>query len=223
MKIFKRIAAVFMVAAIAFSMAACGSSFTKDVATLVQGNIDELYLGQYNEDYIKLVNTTRAECEQDYLDGIKAEAEFFVYYYNIEYTTDELMAEIQEMYKEIYSHSSYIVNEPSKLDDNTYALKVQIKPINIIQLVDEYWDEGMAAFYDKYEDADLEAMTEEEYMQFDSDWAHAILEMFYDQMPNIGYMDEESIAIQVTKGSDDVWKIADSDMGKIDELMIYYT
>ena len=217
MKKIKSALALLMAAVMCLSMAACGSSFEDNVAVLVRGNLNEIYLGQYDEDYMKLVNTTAEDCEANYLSGIEMEAEFFVNYFNI-----ELIEEIEELYKDIYSHSKFTVNEPSKLDEDTYAVKLQISPIDIVQLVDDNWDEGMAEFYDKYAESDTSTMTDEEYQTFDADWARAIIDMFYEQMPNLGYKEEQSIAIQITRGEDDVWTISDNDMVSIDELIIYY-
>lgn len=222
MKKIKSALALLLAAVMCLSMAACGSSFEDNVAVLVRGNLNEIYLGQYDEDYMKLVNTTAEDCETNYLSGIEMEAEFFVNYFNIEYPTVELIEEIEELYKDIYSHSKFTVNEPSKLDEDTYAVKLQISPIDIFQLVDDNWDEGMAEFYDKYAESDTSTMTDEEYQAFDADWARAIIDMFYEQMPNLGYKEEQSIAIQITRGEDDVWTISDNDMVSIDELIIYY-
>lgn len=222
MRLFKRIAAAVIAAALCVSLAACGGGFEGVVKTLVQGNLDEIYLGQFNSDYMKLVNSDEADCEESYRTGLETEAEFFINYFEIEYPTDELVEEIVELYKQIYSHSKYTVNDPAKLDDNTYAVKVQISPIDIVQIVSDNWDEGMEPLYEKYADVDTNSMSEEEYVQFDADWAEAIINMFYDQLPNLGYMDEQSIAVQITKGSDGIWMIADNDLMAVDAAILYY-
>lgn len=222
MKLFKRIAAVVIAAVLCFSLAACGGGFETIVKTLVQGNLDEIYLGQFNSDYMKLVNSDEDECEESYRIGLETEAEFFISYFEIEYPTDELVDEIVELYKQIYAHSKYIVNDPAKLDDNTYAVKVQISPIDIVQLVSDNWDDGMESFYEKYANVDIASMSEEDYIQFDAEWAETIISMFYDQLPNLGHMDEQSIAVQITKGSDGKWMIADNDLMAVDAAIIYY-
>ena len=197
--------------------------FGSSVTVLVQGNIDEIYLGKFNEDYMELVGSTKAECEESYLDGLAYEAEFFAYYFDIEFLPDDLKAEIVDMYKEIYSHSRYTVGEASKLDDDTYAVKVDIYPIDIMKLVeDEMYDGAMDWFFDKYEKEDPEAMSDEEYEAYDREWADGIIAIVRKQLPNLGYMDVQSVAVQVVRDSDNAWIIADSDMGIIDERMIYY-
>lgn len=218
----KKILALLLAMVMVVSMAACGASFDESISMLVQGNIDSIYLGRYSEEYLELVNASAEECEQDYLDGIEMEAEYFSYYFDIEYLEDDLKAEIMELYKEIYSHSKYSVSSVSRLDDTTYAVKISVSPIDIVELVSNNFESGMADFYAKYENADIESMSDEEYAQYDRDWADAILAMFYEQLPNLGYKEEQTMALQVVKDSDDMWSISDNDMGSIDTLIIYY-
>lgn len=161
----KKALTFLLVLALIFSMAACGSGFSVGVNMLVQGNIDGLYLGKFDDAYLKLVDSTEAECRQDYLAGLEMEAQYFAYYFDIEILDDDLKAEIVELYKEIYSHSQYTVGEASKLDDSTYAVKVTISPINIVDLVVEDFDSGMEGFFSAYENADPSSMTDEEYAQ----------------------------------------------------------
>lgn len=218
----KKTVSLLLALAMVFSLAACGSSFEDQLTKLVQGNIDELYLGKFDKEYMEMVGADEAECEKDYLDGLAFEAEYFAYYFQIEYLDDELKAEIVDLYKEIYSHSQYTVGSASKLDNTTCAVKVQISPINIIELMLDDYELGTADFFEKYADVDIDAMTEEEYQAYDREWAEAILALAYDNLPDLGYKEEQSIAIQVVQGDDGIWMIADSDCSAIDQLMIYY-
>lgn len=221
MKFFKRVSALLAAAVLCLSLTGCGG-FSDTVKILVQGNLDEIYLGQANADYLKLIKSDEKEAQENYIGGLETEAEFFISYFGIEYPTEELMGEIVEMYKQIYAHSMYIVNDPAKLDDDTYAVKIQISPIDIFKLVSDNFDDGMDEFYSKYEQVDIDAMSEEEYARFDLDWAHAIIKLVYEQLPNVGYLEEQSIAIQVAKNKDGIWTITDNDLGSIDNAIIYY-
>lgn len=220
----KKAISLLLTLAIIFSLAACGglSSFENDVATLVQGDLDALYLGRVNEDYLDLVSGTKEECEQAYQAGLEAEAEYLAYYFDIEILDDELKAELVALLQAIYSHTRFTVGAVSKLDDSTYAVKLNVAPINIIEQATENFDEDMADFYAKYENADIEAMTDEGYAQYDKDWARGILTMLYKALPELEYRDEQSIAIQVVKDSEGFWSISDSDLYTIDTLIIYY-
>lgn len=226
MKKTKRIITLLLVAVLSISMSACSSlgskSLEEGMSQLVQGNLDSLYLDKHSKEYLDLVNADEEECHSDYIDAINTEAEFFAYYFDISYPTQEILDEIGELYKEIYSKSKYIVNDASQLDENTYAVKVQIQPIDIIQLAIDNSSAQLAAFTEKYQDVDVMEMSDEEYQAYDADWASAVIQLVRSQLPYMGYMDEQSIAVQIVKGDDDVWRIADGDMIKIDDLIIYY-
>ena len=133
MKRTKPLLALVLAAVMALSLAGCGTLMTDSVGALVQGNLDELYLGQYNEDFLQLVDITEAEAEQNYLDGLDVEAQFFAQYFLIENLTDDIKAEIVDLYKEIYSHSRYEVGEATEVDEDTYGVPVTIYPIDIMQ------------------------------------------------------------------------------------------
>jgi len=217
----KKILALIMAALMLLSLSAC--SATEDtVAALVQGNLDEVYLGKFSEEYMELVDSSLEECEKDYEMGLYTEAETFCYYFSVEYPDDALMEEIVEMYKDIYALSKYTIGESSKLDSDTYVVQVEIYPIDVLELVDEKWDDGMAAFYEKYANADISTMSDEEYEAFDHDWARAIIALVYDQLPYADYHEPVSIAVQVDKNSDGYWMINGDDFYNIDEQIIYY-
>lgn len=219
----KRKFALLLALALVFSLAACGgSSFQDKVVKLVDGNIAAIYLGSYDADYLDMVSNTEAECEANYLDGLEMEAEYFAYYFDIEFLDDELKAEIVDMYKEIYSHTKYTVGAASKLDDTTYAVKLTVSPINIVKLVCDDFDAGMADFFAEYENADVESFSDEEYQQYDRAWAEAIISMFYEKLPELGYEAEQTMAVQVVKNSNDIWTISNDDMSTLDTMIIYY-
>lgn len=46
--------------------------------------------------------------------------------------------------------------------------------------------------------------------------------MCRDKLSALGYMEPEEMVIQVTRGSDGLWTIADNDFQRIDAAIIYY-
>ena len=63
MKRAKRFAALALALALALSLAGCGAM--EDVSrTLVQGNLDEIYLGKYSDEFLELVDITADEAER---------------------------------------------------------------------------------------------------------------------------------------------------------------
>ena len=222
-KHFRVCGALLLTICLLAALAACGTQAYGDIVeNLVQGNLDELYLGKYDEGYLKLVDITEAEAEEAYITGLETEASVFAYYFDIEYMTEEIESKIVDLYKEIYSHSKYTVGEATELDDNTFAVKVTVEPIDIFQLVTDSYDEFSAEFWAKYADTDFNTISEEDYQAFDADWANMIIELCYEKMPELGYMEEKSIVIQVERDSDDVWSISQDDFYNFDEAVIYY-
>ena len=93
----KRIAAAGLALALSLALAACGGGESggkvneEKATSLVQGNLDEIYLGKFDPDYLELVSITENEAEETYLGGLEVEAETFMYYIDIEFTTDEVV------------------------------------------------------------------------------------------------------------------------------------
>ena len=225
--IWERIDAAGLALTLALPLAACGESgssgkVNEEKATaLVQGNLDEIYLGKFDPDYLELVDITENEAEETYLEGLEVEAETFMYYFNIEYPTDELKEEIIELYKKIYATSKYTVNPATKLDDNTFAVKVEVEPINIFELVNEDFDERMESLYEKY--PDIGALSEEEYEAMDAEWARIVLDLCDEKLPEMGYTGEsKSVVIQVVRDEDGTWSMLGDDFYTLDEYIILY-
>lgn len=219
MKSVQRVLALVLALVLMLSLAACGGGFADDVTLLVRGNLDELYLGSFDADYMKLVGATEEECLASYEDGMGVEADFFAYYFGID-LTEEQRDEVIEMYKEIYAKSSYTVNPAEKEDDNTYRVKVDIQPIDLFVLVDEVWEETVDEFNAGYPDANV--MTDDEYEAYLNDAARMVIDLCKSLMPEMGNMDTKTVYVQVVKGSDDYWSVTDDDMGSLDQYMIYY-
>lgn len=224
MKKFTRIAAIILAAAMILCSTGCMEVFNESMITdLVQGNLDTVYLGQFSDRYMTITDSTQEECEAAYLEGLEIEAEYFAGYFNIEYLTDDLKAEIVELYKQIYSHSNYIVNPATKLDENTYAVKVQIYPINTIDLViQEAGNGALDEFLAAYSDDDVASMTEEEYAAYDAAWARLFIDLCYEQLENIDHLEEKTVIVEVAKSSNGLWSITDDSMAAVDEPMIHY-
>ncbi len=223
MKRMKRSIALCLVLVMALTLTACGGGVTaKDATALVQGNLDEIYLGKFDPEYLELVDITEADARETYEEGLEVEAEVFAYYFDISNMTDEIKAEIIDLYKEIYAWSKYTVGEASKLDESTYAVKVVVSPLDIFVLVDEAFDEAMEPFYTKYANVDISAMSDDEYNAYDKEWADAVIALCREKLPEMGYLEDRSLVIQVTLDEDDYWVMSGDDFNSLDEIIIEY-
>lgn len=219
------------------NICACGSvgGFgTKDVSTLVQGNIDHIYLGKYDAEYLKMVDITEEEAEADYLDGLEIEAEYFANYWGIiDSSYGESYSDLDEslqnaiigLYKEIYSHTQYEIQSVTKLEDGSYSVKVLVDPIDIMVQADEIYMndeyEPLNEFWTKYAEVDVSAMTDEEYMAFTNEYGKIIVQMVSDLLPELGYEEQKSQVIQV-EVEDGIQSINEDDFGIFDSYVISY-
>ena len=224
MKKFRTAAALILALALALSLAGCGTAMSDASAMLVQGNLDEIYLGKFDPDFLTLVDSTEEEAQTIYEDGIEVEVNYFMQFFGIEYPTDEITQELTELYKEIYSHSMYEVGEAADVSENTYGVPLTIYPIDIMQKVADQMEAAAAELQAQYTDEEIALITTDEnaYIEYDHAWAEMLMGLVRDNMDGIGYLEPVDMVVQVTRGDDDVWTIDDGDFQRIDAQMIYY-
>jgi hypothetical protein len=221
MKKAMRAASAMLCLALLCLLPAC-KSIEDDLNVMVQGNLDALYLAKFDPDYIKVVRTTESACEQDYLDGLDVEAEVFSIYYGLEYLDGALRQEVIDLYKDIYAHARYTVSPVVRADKDTYTAEVTVAPIDIFQRVEDNWEAGLAGIYEKYAGVDFTQATEAEYAAFEADVVRALLAMFRQQLPNLGYRDEETLTLEIKKDEAGLWCFTEKSLYAFDERVIYY-
>lgn len=221
MKIAKKLALLGLAVAMAVSLAACGDVSKKDVAVFIQGELDATYLGQYNEDYLKLMDMTAEELEeQNYIWNLEAEAELFMKSYGME-ETDETTEKVVDLFKEIYSHSKYEVQTASKLENGSYAVEVLVEPIDVIVQFDKQYD--VNAMYSEILEnngvEDPQAMTDEQYLALESEYADAVISAIRDLLPNLGYGKQQSAMLQL-KLEGNTYTLVETDWQKLDDMIL---
>lgn len=224
MKQLRRALACLLAMLMIVSATACGvvdSALEESMANLVQGNLDCIYLGKVTKDYAESVDSTVEECLADYEAGLEVEAQYFANYFDIEYYTDDIKAKLIDLYREIYSYSNFTVGAASRLDDSTIVVKVDVKPIDIFAQLTDQSDVLLADFYNKYTQDVVDAMSDAEYQAYDKEWAETLINACKKLLPNVGYEESVSLAMQVVL-EDDAWVFADESMGDIDNEIIYY-
>ncbi len=218
----KFISLVLTVILVTAVFGACGTSF--DAGTFVKGSIDSTYLGTWDEAYLDIIVDTEEDLKESYESGLKVEADYFISYFDLaqEYVTEEMYQEIIDIYKEIYSHLKFEVGAVAKGEDY-YTVTVTIHPIDIIKKINENDSDAFYAAWDaRWENGDFEEMSDEE---FEHEWAREILDLVKSKLPTIGYLEPETIAVQVVlegAGKEQYYTIAQNDFERIDELIIKY-
>lgn len=208
--------AVVMSAAL---LTGCGSSVP--AKELVKGNLDAVFLGKYSTEYLKMVDIDETQAEKDYETGIDSEVEFFAQYFDIDLSLcgDSYREEIADMYRQIYAKSKYEVgNETSNGD--TYLVELTVYPIDLFdKIMNEDAENFDTQWQSRIDNGEFDNATEEEY---DQAWARAVIDLVKSKLPTIGYLEAQTISVQVTKDDDDKYSIDSGDFDRIDALIIQY-
>ena len=218
MKKIKVIAIVLAVVLCMGLLSGCGSFSATE---LVKNNLDLIYLNQYTDDYLTRVGLDKEQADQEYEDGLEVEAEYFASTFDIDLDIcgDEIRQQIIDLYRQIYTHSKYEVGAESRSGD-TYLVQLTVYPIDIFQKVnDEDAEAFLADMQERADAGEFVNMTDDEYEVV---WAQAIIDMVSARIDSIGYLDPQTISVQVVKGEDNVYVIDDSDFNRIDSLIISY-
>lgn len=201
-------------------LSACGGISEADIQTLVQGNLDEIYLDKADSSYLKLVDITEEEAHQVYEDGLDTEVEVFMNYFEIEEETDEVKEEIKDLYREIYQHSTFRVGEAEKQEDGSFVVPVEVDPLDIFeQMTQADVNDALTEALSAYTVEEQAAMSDEE---FEMIWTDVILSVCYDKLPTMTTMDTVNIDVEVKQDTDKLYCITDDSLSEVDLYIISY-
>ena len=217
-------------AALLLALSACGIN-RDDITTYIQGELDCTYKGIIDEAYVELVDgMTEADAQAQYEDNAVAEAERMLYFLGVDYyeeaTADQaVMDQAVELVKEIYSHAKYTVNKAEKLQSGDFASEVVISPIELFHLVatedlSAAWMD-VCAENDIYDQERLDAATEEEYRQLDSQYALRVMELVESVLPQLSYGQDQNVMLQMEL-EDDAYTLVASGWTTLDNMVIDY-
>ena len=93
---------MLLIAALLIPLAACGGGYTAaDATALVKANLDILYLGQYDADYLSTTETSENDAEEIYQGNLEAEVNNrLILYYGMEAVSDEMYQELLDLQEE---------------------------------------------------------------------------------------------------------------------------
>ena len=227
MKDIRRLGLAALALCLAVTAAACGVN-RKDASVYIQGELDAVYRGVYNEDYLELVEgMTRADAEEKYQSNVSAEAEYLLYYFlEMEYPDDAVTAKAESLIKEIYSHAQYTVGKADKLQSGDFVVEVVLSPIEIMPLLPEesYSENWQAACAEKgiTTQEELNSVSEEEYAAIDAVYAMSMLEELEALLPQLDYGEDQEIMLQLELGDDNYYSLVEEDWQYLDGVMIDY-
>lgn len=211
--------------ALLLPLSACGGGLSADDAKCyVQGVLDENYLGKSDPDFLELIDSTEEEVAEVYAGSLETEAQFFLdSFVESELSQEEqdrLLEELSTMYRQIYAHSKYAVESASQVDDTTFGVKVTVEPIDIFHQVAEALNSGAA---DELNSRYPDQMTDEEYLAYEVEWVELFMDLTYEKLPQLDYLEPQTLLVQVALGEDDYWTIPDDDFWAVDALVIDYS
>ena len=201
--------------------------------TAVKGNLDILYHGKIDPDYAELVESSEEELLALYEEGLVVTAEDFCYYWGIlsDYETlndldSALQQRLIDLVEDISLKTKYEVQPAQSQSNGSYAVQVLISPVDIMFTASDMYDEGgyapLAQILAEAETLDWENMSEADYWAFANRYGNIIADMFDTLMPDLGYMDEKSIIIQVEEDDDGLLALNEDDMSNFDMQIIPY-
>lgn len=211
--------------ALLLPLSACGGGglSADDAKLYVQGILDENYLGKSEADFRKLIDITEEDVEETYAGSLETEAQFFLDSFVEselpEEDQDRLLEELSTMYRQVYAHSKYTVESASEVDDTTFGVKVTVEPIDIFHQVADDLSNGAA---DELNSSYPDQMTDEEYLAYEIEWVELFMDLTYEKLPQLGYLESQTLLVQVALGDDDYWTIPDEDFWALDALIIDY-
>lgn len=238
MKTKNRIFALILAGVMLLGLTACGGKgmTTEDASKCVQVELDTTYKGKFDGFVDFYSNVTTQDARDQYDANIEGEAynvlvglgpESFDGSGNSVEPSDMQLHRAKELYKEIYAKADYTIASSTKQDDGTFAVKVTIKPLDVLHLVKDNFEAGFDAFFTKFEAVDTESMSDEEFgtwyeSTFASEYYDTLLDLIEDQIDSMGYLDEKSIVIQVQQSEDGSLFFSDEDWANLDNLIIDY-
>lgn len=216
--------AVFpLLAALLLALPGCAAAPSPTQLTaLVAGNLDTLYRGQAEEEYLLLTGADAGQVESAYEQGLAREAAFFCRYFDVEDPDEALLGEVADLYRKIYPLALYTVEDAVKESRDVYAARVQVTPVGVFASVLSDPAEMQAAFAEAHRGADLSAMTPAEKAAYGADWARTVMAAVRLRLPGAGYRDPVNFTVHVERGEDGVWRVNADDLRQVDEAVIYY-
>jgi len=223
-----RLLCLLLSAAALLSLAACTSPLEEKLweiltPTLVQGDLDALYLGEFNENYLDLTGASEEDCQSAYEQNLSLSADIFARCFGITNLTDDLRSEVEDLYREIYARAHYSVVGAVQIDETHYTVTVNVEPMDFFTPVLDGFDDAMVGFRARWIDyVDVSRMTDEQYAAFELDWAQSVLAWCRRNLDGITYLPVQTVEISVTQDGDGLWSTDADSMQAFDEAVLYY-
>ena len=202
----KKLLSIVLTIGVAFSLSGCMGGWSEsEISEFIQWNLDDVYLGEYNEDYMDMIGMDEVALDASFLEGMKMESEVFVYYFDLVAPSEQELERITNFYVELYKHSNYTVPEAVKNEDDTFTINMTIQPLLMIQEILVIAEENLT-------------------MHGTAEWNEFVIATAEAQLAkgefNLGEVVD--VPVKMSLDTDNNYVVADEDWALIDELLITY-
>lgn len=176
-----------------------------DAKAYVQATLDASYKAEFGE-YAKITDSTEEEAQKLFDDNINKTINSLGF--DALGATEETMDKYRELLKEISSKAKYTVGDVKEADGG-FEVEVTAEPMEIFSGMQ---DELVAKMQEKATKSD-EQLSEDKINQLAIDLVH---ELLTEKLAKVTYGEPKTITVHVTKNSDGVWNITESDLQTVD-------
>ena len=131
-----------------------------------------------------------------------------------------------DIMKQVYAKADYTIGAASQVDDSHFLVDVTVTPLNFPAQVYDNLGIGLMTFFNTYgelTDEQLNAMSDEEYIQYEETWAtgiHNACRVSVKDGPDT--LDPVTIQMAVSKTDDGKWSIDDDSILRFNEALMFY-
>lgn len=188
-------------------LAGCGMK-PDDAKAYVQATLDAGYKADFGE-YTKLTDSTEEEAQKLFDGNIDKVTNALGF--DALGATEETMDKYGELLKEIFAKVKYTVGD-AKETDGGFEVEVTAEPMEIFTGIQ---DELIAKMQEEVTKSGKK-ITEDDVNQLAIDMVH---QMLSEKLGEVTYGEPQTITVHVTKNSDGVWDITESDLQAVDKAL----
>lgn len=188
-------------------LAGCGMK-PEDAKAYVQSTLDAGYKASFDE-YVKITDSTKEEAQKLFDNNIDTVTNSLGF--SALGATEETNDKYRELLKEIFSKAKYTVGDAKETDDG-FEVEVKAEPMQIFSGIEE---ELVAKLQEEVTKSGGD-IKEDEINQLAIDMMYDLLT---EKIASVEYGEPQSVTVHVTKNSDGVWNITESDLQAVDAAL----
>ncbi len=161
------------------------------VNAFLDATMKAAYYGEFEDYTTKYCIDSLSGAEDLYQSEVDAYASFLMYYVDVyeDYNTDEINERFEEIAKAVLSEVKWEVKEVEVDVFGEGTVTIDLYPTDFIYVIEDDVYDALDEFYTKYEDADFDAMSDEEYAEVELTYTTLMLEAMEKNVDKAGTLD----------------------------------